>query len=187
MKEISRLQNLAKRNSLSKQQVERKSQAIQERFLDLPEFKNAQAIMLYFSIKNEAKTKGIIEKTLQLGKKVVLPVTNFENRKIVPTELGSLKELKKTRQGLFEPTGKNQVKTSELQLVVVPGIAFDTQGSRIGTGKGFYDSLLRRTTTKVPLVGLCFEENLEEALPKESHDVKMDIIVTDKKVIRCKK
>ena len=76
--------------------------------------------------------------------------------------------------------------TGELDLVIVPGVAFDETGGRIGRGKGFYDALLRKTSTKVPLIGLCFEENLEKNIQCESHDVKMDIVVTDEQVIRCK-
>ena len=101
-------------------------------------------------------------------------------------EISSLEELHKTNKGLYEPKTQRPIMTSELDLVIVPGVAFDKTGSRIGRGKGFYDSLLRKTSTKVPLVGLCFEENLEKNIQCESHDVKMDIVVTEEQVIRCK-
>ncbi len=186
MKEIIRLQNLAKRNSLSKKQVVKKSATIGKRLLHLPEFEKARTVMLYFGVNNEVETKDIIEEALLARKRVALPLSDFGRKKIAPKEISSLKELHKTKHGLFEPCARKEVKTSDLDLIVVPGIAFDKQGNRIGTGKGLYDSLLRRTSTRIPLVGLCFEENLHERLPSESHDVKMDIVVTDKQTVRCK-
>ncbi len=186
MKEIARLRNLAKRNSLSRQQIEKKSKQIEERLLALPEFEKAKIVMAYYGVRNEVETKGIIQKALQAGKIVALPVTDFEKKTVVPILINSLEQLQKTQFGLVEPTSKKPVETTELDLIIVPGVAFDKSGCRIGRGKGFYDELLRKTSTEITLVGLCFEENLEERLPSESHDVKMDLIVTDKQVIRCK-
>jgi len=183
MKQIARMRNLAKRNSLTKKEVGEKSLLIGEMFLALPEFKESKSVMFYFGVRNEPETKNIIEKALQMGKKVSLPVTNFEERKMKAVEISSAEGLRKTRIGLVEPSGGEEVKPEQLDLIVMPGVAFDRAGGRIGMGKGFYDSMLRKST-RVKLVGLCFEENLEERIPSESHDVKMNIIVTDKQVIR---
>lgn len=185
MKEIARLKNLSKRNSLSKKQVKEKSNAVQKLVEELPEFKNAKCIMLYYGVNNEVETKALIEKALTLGKRVALPATNFEKRAMVPREINSIEELAKTKQGLFEPKTQKFIETKEIDLIIIPGVAFDKSGSRIGRGMGFYDSLLRKTSTKIPLIGLCFEENLEEHIPIESHDVKMNIVITDKKIIKC--
>jgi 5-formyltetrahydrofolate cyclo-ligase len=184
MKEIARMQNLAKRNSLPAEKLEKKSALIGEKLLALPEFQKAEKLMLYFSIKNEVGTRPLIKECLKQGKQVFLPKTEFEKKKIILTQISSIEEVKKTRQGLFEPIGAKTAKASELDLIVVPGVAFDREGNRIGMGRGFYDELLRKTSTKVKLVGLCFEENLAEEVPTESHDVKMNLIVTDKQVIR---
>ena len=185
MKEIIRMENLSKRNSFSKQEIGKKSRQIEESLVSLPEFEKAKAVMAYYGVKNEVKTRSLIEKALKAGKKVALPTTNFEKKTITPIQITSLEQLE-TRQGLAEPTGKNAMKTSEFDLIIVPGVAFDKKGGRIGRGKGFYDELLRKTGTKVLLVGLCFEENLEESLPSESHDIKMDLIITDRQTIRCR-
>ncbi len=186
MKQITRLKNLAKRNSLSKKEIEEKSNAIQKLVEELPEFKKAKCIILYYGVNNEVETNKLIEKAIALEKRVALPATNFEKRAMVPREINSLEELKETTQGLFEPKTQKPVESKEIDLIIIPGVAFDKAGSRIGRGMGFYDSLLRKTSTKTPLVGLCFEENLEESIPTESHDVKMDIVITDKETIRCK-
>lgn len=187
MKEIARLRNLERRNTLSAKQVGEKSRLIGERLLALPEYGKAKAILIYFGVNNEVETKGIIENALGAGKRVFLPVTDFEKRKILPVEIASLGELRRTKQGLLEPPPGKEAKWDAIDLIVVPGVAFDCCGNRIGTGKGFYDSFLRRTNTKIPLVGLCFEENLEELLPCESHDVRMNLILTEKQAIRCKR
>jgi len=184
MKEIARMQNLAKRNSMPGEKVEKKSSLIREKLLALSEFQKSEKLMLYFSVKNEAGTRQLIKEALGQGKQVFLPKTIGSN-KMVPVQISSIEEAKKTKQGLFEPAGKKEAKPSSLDLIVVPGVAFDMQGNRIGMGLGFYDELLRKTSTRVRLVGLCFDENLVESLPTESHDVKMNLIVTDKQVIRC--
>ncbi len=184
MKDITRMRNLAKRNSLSKNEVEAKSRLIWEKLGALPEFQKAKTIMFYYSVNNEVQTKGLIEKAIKEGKVVALPATEFEKRKMIPAKIESVNDVEKTPQGLFEPKEKKEIKTKELDLIILPGVAFDRQGHRIGMGKGFYDSLLRKTSTKISLIGICFDENFEELIPIESHDVKMDIIVTDRQVVR---
>jgi 5-formyltetrahydrofolate cyclo-ligase len=186
MKEILRLENLGKRNSLGRGQVEKKSLAVQGLFLGLPEFAKAKSLLVYYGVNNEVETKGIIEKALEQGKQVSLPITDFEKKRLKLGKINSLAELKKTKQGLVEPKLLKEVKKEDLDLVVLPGIAFDRQGNRIGRGLGFYDNLLRKASTRIKLVGLCFSENLEEEIPSESHDVKMDVVVTDQEVIRAK-
>lgn len=187
MKHILRLQNLAKRNCLSAAQVLEKSRLIEERLLQLPEFRKAKTLMLYYGIDNEVQTQGLIEKALSLGKKVALPVTNFSKKEVRAIEIDSVSDTRQAESGLFEPTGKKEINAGEFGIIVLPGVAFDRQGNRIGRGGGYYDSLLRKTSTKVLLIGLCFEENIEEKIPAESHDVKMGIVITDRETIICGK
>ena len=133
------------------------------------------------------QTRKLIEELLGKGKRIAVPVTDFEKREIALAEIRGTEELELKSSGLLEPkrTALRLLSVKEIGLVVVPGIAFDKVGTRIGTGYGFYDKLLRKISSSVPLVGFCFEENLEKRLPAESHDIKMNIIVTEKQVIRC--
>jgi len=131
MKEITRLKNLSKRNSFSKKQVEEKSNAVQKLVKELPEFKKAKCIMLYYGVNNEVETKPLIEKALELGKRVALPATNFEKRAMVPREINSLKELTETKQGLYEPKTQKPIEVNEIDLIIIPGVAFDKNCSRI--------------------------------------------------------
>ena len=188
MKELARMRHAQKRNSLSKQQVAEKSGKVAEAFLQLPEVQKAKTMLLYVGVGNEVQTAALIERLLAQGKHVAVPLTDFKSKRIILSEIRGLHDLEEKGSGLLEPKKKpvKPLLAGELDLIVVPGIAFDMQGSRLGTGYGFYDKLLRRTSSKIPLVGFCFAENLEERLPAESHDVKMNIIITDKEVIRCR-
>lgn len=186
MKDLIRMQNLAKRNSLNKEEIAKKSTLIQKNLEELPEYQEAKTVLFYYGIKNEVQTKKIIQKAIETGKKVLLPKTEFEKRKMALVEIKSLEDLEKTKQGLLEPKGKKE-ETNKIDLIILPGVAFDLEGGRLGQGMGFYDSLLRKTATEVKLAGLSFEENIEEKVPTESHDIKMDIIITDKKTTRCTK
>jgi 5-formyltetrahydrofolate cyclo-ligase len=186
MKQIARMRNLEKRNCLSDRQVAEKSWKIAAYFFELPEAKKAKTMMVYVGVKKEARTAELIKQLLSEGKRIAVPLTDFKKKEIVLSELKDINELEEKPHGLLEPKqgAVRALQPSEIDLVVVPGVAFDRQGTRIGTGYGFYDKLLRKIPSKVPLVGFCFEENLDEQLPRESHDVRMTVIITDKQVLR---
>ncbi len=186
MKQLLRMQHLALRNSLTREEVEKKSRKIADSFLQLPLLKEAKTIMLYVGVKNEVQTKGLIEKLLQQGKRVIVPVTEFKKRELLLSEIKGWPDLEQKGTGLIEPKRDKirPVEAKGLGLIVVPGVVFDREGYRIGTGFGFYDKLLRKISRRISLVGFCFEENLVERLTAESHDVKMNIVVTDREIIR---
>ena len=86
--------------------------------------------------------------------------------------------------GILEPGLQNrQVSLIEADLIVVPGVAFDLQGHRIGFGKGYYDRCLSQLTKKVPIAGLCHDFQLLDEIPAEGHDVRMQYVVTDKRMV----
>ncbi|MBN2066963.1 MAG: 5-formyltetrahydrofolate cyclo-ligase, partial [Candidatus Diapherotrites archaeon] len=153
-------------------------------FLKLEQVQGAKTLLLYVGVKSEAQTLNLIEQLLKMGKTVAVPVTDFEKHDIKPVQITSTSSLKEGKAGLLEPKAIRAVETKAIDLIVVPGIAFDREGRRIGSGFGFYDKLLRKVSCKVPLVGFCFQENLVEMLPAESHDIKMDMVITDKELIR---
>ncbi len=185
MKELLRMRHLQLRNSLSMREIERKSSAIMETLVALPAFKESKAILCYVNFGNEAITTGIIEKALQQGKTVCVPATSFKEKTIQISRISSLAGLEKKKTGLTEPKEIVSFELSEIDLIIVPGIAFDKEGYRIGYGGGFYDKLLRKAQRKTIAIGLCFEQNIEERLPRQSHDAKMSIVVTEKQVIEC--
>jgi 5-formyltetrahydrofolate cyclo-ligase len=129
---------------------------------------------------NEPPTRALIEKALKTGKTVLVPKIG-KNNSLSFHSVESLSELKKNERGILEPTGeKNGLEPSEIDLVLVPGIVFDEQGNRLGSGKGFFDRSLS-DMKKAFRVGLAFEEFVVAELPTEAHDAKMHALVTEKK------
>ena len=143
-------------------------------------FMLAERILMYHSLPDELSTHRFLKKWSN-RKKFYLPRVNGVNLDILPydesrLELGSFH--------IEEPTGNDTTHPSEIELVVVPGVAFDRKGHRLGRGKGFYDRLLN--TTKATKVGVGYEFQLVEEVPVDKHDVNMDIIITQNSTIIIK-
>lgn len=142
------------------------------RFEETAAFLMANHILIYHSLPDELSTQRFLAKWN--GKKhFYLPRVNGVNLEILPYEESRL-EL-----GAFhieEPTGNNTVSPDDIELVVVPGVAYDRFGNRLGRGKGFYDRLLQ--STRATKVGVCYEFQLLDEVPSEEHDVKMDMVIS---------
>ena len=186
MKPLIRMRHLQARNSLSLAEVVEKSERIMERLFALPEFKESGAVLFYASFGNEVATGKMIEKALGLGKKVCVPVTSFKEKSIKLSEIENVGELEKKESGLVEPKELKECSIGEMGMVVVPGIAFDPEGDRIGYGGGYYDRLLNKAPRGVIAVGLCFEQNMEKRITGQSHDTRMEIVITEERVIDCR-
>ena len=173
-----RSQILSKRNSLSLEDIAHHSEKISKRILKHPKFLDSKSIFLYFSIGSEVSTTFIIEESLKLGKNVFLPVLdNSENLSFHKFE--SFSKMKKGKFGILEPTSK--VSLVDPDLVVVPGLAFDLHLHRLGYGKGYYDRFLKSTSSYK--IGICFDFQIVEKIPNESHDQKMDEVISEKRIL----
>ena len=140
----------------------------------------ADRILMYHSLPDELSTHRFLDKWHD-RKNFYLPRVNGVNLEILPYDESRL-EL-----GAFhieEPTGDNTVSPDEIELVIVPAVAYDRSGNRLGRGKGFYDRLL--SSTKATKVGVGYEFQIVDEIPAEPHDVKMDMVITQKTVIRIK-
>ena len=159
--------------------------SIMDQFLHMPEFNGSKCILLYSSKGSEVHTDGIIESALSLKKRVVLPVTKKETKKLVLYELKETRELVKGTFDIMEPLQipGREVDPKDVDLVVVPGVSFDRRGHRIGYGMGYYDSLLKEVHAKK--IGLAYGLQIVEHVPNEPHDVAVDMIVTEEGVIAC--
>lgn len=144
------------------------------------EYKNAASIMLYYPIGNEVDTAYVAEAARGDGKTVLYPVTDEKSRKISPVCVGADTKFEAGGFKIPEPVG--EVWDGAIDLIVVPGVAFDRTGARLGFGKGCYDEFLCRTSAV--RVGLCYEIQLVDRLPTEAHDVQMDMIVTEKEIMK---
>ncbi len=189
MKQKQRNQYLKKRDSLSIEEIVNKSLEIKEKLFSLKDLWKAQKVMVYISFKSEVRTREIILELLSRKKKVIVPVIDFNKNLIKLSELKNFqKELIPNKLGIFQPSKEflRPFNPKELDFVIVPGIAFDKQGNRLGFGKGYYDKFLSKLSKKVPVVALAFEKQLDKQIVCEKHDVPVHRIVTENEIIECK-
>lgn len=149
------------------------------------EFKQAQMIMLFLSMPNEVETSTLALKAWAEGKSIAVPRVDWENKKMAPVEISSLDTELQTMKGVREPVGGRVVPLDLIDMVVIPGLAFDRRGFRVGRGRGFYDRFLAQRDFQGLRCALCFHEQLIAEVPCEPHDAPMDLIVTDQEVVRC--
>lgn len=174
---------LAKLLSLTKEELKRRSQDVQDRLSSLPIYKKAKVIMAYFPLKGEADILGMIRKDLAT-KRFCFPVMDLEKKEIHPFEVKNLEEdFIRGPFGVMQPDTKRAKKldTEEIDLVIVPALAFDRGKNRLGRGAGFYDRFLKRIKPPVIKVGIAFDFQILQELPIHSSvDEKVDMIVSEK-------
>ena len=138
------------------------------------------AVMLYLSMRSEVETDGLLEKLLQTGKQVCAPVVDTSQHRLLPRRIQEAEtELVRHRYGMLEPnTTCPIIPTAELQLIVVPGIAFDCHGYRLGYGKGFYDRFLAECPQAIP-IGLAYQTQIVENTFPQAWDVPVQHIFTE--------
>ena len=138
--------------------------------------------MLYYPHRKEVDTKPIVDYLQKHSKIILLPkVKNFD---LLPIRIYSLDDLYVGYAGIREPKGK--VYDGKIDVVIVPGVAYDKYGYRLGYGKGYYDRFLPKVDPVIK-IGLAFDFQILDKLPHDPHDVKMDYIVTPTKIYKTKK
>lgn len=183
--QFRRLAKLA-RGSIPASQRHEFDKAIAHKFLSLQATANAKTIALYASCKGEVDTTMIFE-TLNRANKTVCYPKVLDTRKMSFYKVSSLSELKPCFMSIPEPQidKSRYIEPQEIDLIVVPGVAFDTRCRRIGYGGGFYDTFLSSATCDLVKVALCYEVQVFKEVVTNKHDVKMDVIVTEKRVLNC--
>ena len=179
-----RQQILARRRALSHDLWLTSSRMAQQQLVCLDEFTRANCIALYAPVHNETGTSEIMEVAVTAGKRVLYPAVCGD--RMVFRHVTGIECLAEGCFGILEPcpTGYDH-QADEPDLIVVPGVAFDLSGHRIGYGKGFYDRFLRHPGRTAHLIGLCHDFQLiGGAIPAEEHDIHMELVVTDQRIIR---
>ncbi len=178
-----RSQMLARRKSLSALEAEAMSVVIQQTFMASREFCGAKIIALYAAVNNEVDTSDVLKQALAGGKLVLLPAVKGNDLSF--RQVTGLSSLKRGAFGIMEPDSNCIVwAPQEADVIVVPGVAFDLAGRRIGYGKGYYDRVLHALEGTGKLVGFGYEMQLVADISAEPHDVRMDMIVTERRVVR---
>ena len=159
------------------------------RLIELPEYVAAAAVLWYVDARSEVRTRLELPAALASGKQIVVPYCQSDELRLFRLE--SLAELVIGAYGILEPPtelrerAEKRVLPAAIDLAIVPGVAFDRSGTRLGHGFGYYDKLLAQLSPDTPRIGLAFECQLFDELPRDEHDVAMSAIVTESAVYRC--
>jgi len=170
---------LAERDGLGRVERAQNNISIMKRLLAEEHFQNASIVALYMSKGSEVETREIIMMASEMGKEVCLPVVVSDDH-IELYRFESFEGLKPGRYGILEP-GDRIPPSREPDVIVIPGVAFGLCMHRLGYGKGYYDRLLSRLPSY--RIGICFDFQLVESLPRHEDDQRMEKIITEKREI----
>lgn len=185
-KEEIRRNVLKKRLSLSSEYIKKKSQQILLNLVETVEYKNSQNIMFYVATKSEVQTEGMIKVSIKMGKNVFVPIILPECLNLAPSKIFDFDvELEKSSKGILEPKKEyRRLFTPEnIDLIIVPGVAFDLSGNRIGRGFGYYDNFLSKIHTSTKIIALAFEMQIVKKIFADKNDVSVNKIITESRVI----
>lgn len=170
-KELIRSKILLRLKTQKEDIRERKSRIIKRKLLRTKEFIKAKRVMFYIALDGEVNTGEMIKEARKLNKIVAVPVCKKNRITIRPCILGNNMSLQKGPYGVCEPAVKKSINPEELDLVIVPGVAFDKKGNRLGRGKGCYDRFLKTLPDDTPSIGLAFAFQILPSVPVHRHDV----------------
>lgn len=177
-----RAEMIKHRAALSADASRQLSARIQARLIALSAFTEAQVVALYCSTRAEVLTEELFVAARQAGKTVVFPRICGPVMEFVAVDDPEI--LTPCTYGICAPASGHVVPLAEIDLIVLPGVAFDRCGMRLGYGKGYYDRILADRNEQTTLVGLAYDFQIVEELPVESHDVALDIVVSENNLFR---
>lgn len=172
--------------NLTKEELNAKYAKIEQRLFEFANFMEAHLAFLYTPVSNEIPTEKIIRKALQIEKGIALPVFTDAKNAINIYKISSYgKDLIRNANDILEPDIDRCKKVSldEINIAVIPGLAFDDKGGRIGLGNNFYNKLITRLPETCRKVALAYEEQIVDQIQMESRKYSVDIIITDQRVI----
>jgi 5-formyltetrahydrofolate cyclo-ligase len=183
------IRELARKNRVGQKNKDELSRTICAQFMALPAYAAAKTVMWYVDAGSEVRTRHTLPAGLTHGKRVVVPWCVVETNQLELFLLEDMGELVEGAYRILEPKQElralpaRRVGPEELDLVMVPGTAFDVRGGRMGQGKGYYDRLLAGARADAPLVGLAFDCQIFDEIPVAAHDVFMDTVITETRTI----
>lgn len=160
----------------------RSSSAAQRLVAELPA--TVRTILVFVSLGSEIETRPLLHRLWERGRIVCVPRVTGDGA-MDAVVVSSFEELRPGFRGILEPFGGDELAPESLDLVVVPGTAFDAGGRRLGQGGGFYDRYLPRTRPDCVRIGLGFDFQVVDRVPSEEHDERVHRVVTDRRVVTC--
>ena len=185
-KQEIRSQVKEKLDALSKKEIMEKYGLIEEQLFDFANFLEAEVTLLYINHPHEVDSKNILKYCSESTKNIVLPLFKGENN---GTRLYKISDIKKDLQpgpnNILEPNPDRckVVSIDDVDIAIIPGIAFDEKGGRLGLGNGRYDRIISKLPATARKVACATEDQMTQLIPMESHDKYVDIIITDKRII----
>ncbi|WP_167578049.1 5-formyltetrahydrofolate cyclo-ligase [Ammoniphilus sp. YIM 78166] len=172
---------LSRRSELDPHIRARKSKQIVEIMLTTPCYQAANYIFSFVPFGDEPQIKELLSTAIQDGKKVAIPKTVPQSREMIPYLFSGWEELQAGPYGIMEPNPDQAIEADakQIDLIIMPGVAFDRMGGRLGYGGGYYDRFLSKLSPRPTLAALCFDEQIMEEVPMDEHDHRVDILVTD--------
>ena len=189
MKKEFRKKIINLRKEKDKDFIRYNSEIITEKLLHLDCIKNAKTIMLYLDFNNEVITDSLVIKLLSLGKTVASPVTLLNERRLIPYQIKDLKNgIQYSTYNIREPIPECSlaIDVKDLDVIIVPAVAYDTNCYRLGYGGGFYDRFLENIREDTVTIGIAFDLQVFDEIPKEAHDAQLDYIVTESTMLKSK-
>jgi 5-formyltetrahydrofolate cyclo-ligase len=185
-KEEIRRKILKKRLSLSSEDIRDKSHQVFLYLAETVEYINSQNIMLYTATRSEVQTEELIKMSIKMGKNIFVPIILPECLNLAPSKIFDFdSELEKGKKGILEPKKEyyRLFPPEDIDLIIVPGVAFDLSGNRIGRGFGYYDNFLRKASSSAKIIALAFEMQIVEKIPNDKNDIPVHKIITEKRTI----
>ena len=185
-KQVLREQITSSFDALSKEAIKKKNLVVAEKLFNFANFLEAKIVLLYLHNDWEINSEGIIKRALEMHKIVVLPLISRDKPKIALYKIDAPeKDIISDSEGHLMPdVGRcKKVPIDCIDIAIVPGLAFDEKGGRIGAGDSYYDHLIPRLPVTTRKVAVALEEQVVALVPMESHDKYVDIIITDSRII----
>ncbi|HLR21125.1 MAG TPA: 5-formyltetrahydrofolate cyclo-ligase [Tissierellaceae bacterium] len=186
-KNIIRKEILEERGKLDDKRHKQSSKKIIDSVLKSPYYKKSKILMVFVSTPDEIDTHRFIEQAIEDGKIVTVPITIPETKELKPSQITSLDELELGFYNILSPKEEfiRHIDPKEIDLVIVPGLGFDSSGYRVGYGGGYYDRFLSKLPNVIKL-SIAFDFQILEKVPKDDFDIPVDYIFTEKRIVDCK-
>ena len=177
---------ISERDELTDKDIAGKSRLIGENLFSLQVYRNAETIMYFISFGTEVDTRPMVEETIRQGKIALAPKPRPQERKMIPSRIldwdndfiPGAYNIPEPKEEALRPYNPDQI-----DLLIVPGVAFDLKGNRLGYGGGYYDRFFELLKPGTPLVALVFDLQVVPEVPVEEWDRRVDLIVTEKRII----
>ena len=180
---------IEERDKLSPEEIQEKSSRISENLYSIAVYREAEVVMFFITFGSEVDTRAMIEETIRKGKTALAPKALPKTRELIPSQILDWdRDLVPGAYNIPEPR-EDKLRPfvpEKIDLLLVPGVAFDQKGNRLGYGGGYYDRFFSLLKPETPLVALVFDLQIQPEIPVDEWDRRVDCVVTDKRIINIK-